>query len=182
MVTAAMARTTLCVCVCLLASQVATSHVPEKINRTIHNLLQHYIPARERFKGQPVFSRDLLGTKLEAKEVLLSAALQTYEELIQRMLKELPGDESADVRADLSYVLERVQHLRRFRFQEQDKLLEGLHTFQHIQVDNELIRSKALWELPWLYEEASSLANKRRQRRRRKAKWPRTFQTESEAH
>ncbi|XP_061770417.1 interferon gamma-like isoform X2 [Nerophis ophidion] len=176
MVTAAMARTTLCVCVCLLASQVATSHVSEKMNRTIQNLLQHYIPARERFNRRPVFSRELLGTKLEAKELLLSAALQTYEELVQHMLKELPGEESVDVRADLSYILERVQHLRRFRFQEQDKLLDGLHTFRHVMVDNELIQSKALWELPWLYEEASSLANKRRQRRRRKAKWPRTFQ------
>ncbi|XP_054653367.1 interferon gamma 1 [Dunckerocampus dactyliophorus] len=184
MVTTPMARTMLCVCVFLFASRVTASHIPSKMNRAIQNLLQHYIPVKERFNGRPVFSRELLGTRLEAKGVLISAVLQTYNELIERMLKELPAQtaSTSGVRSELSYILKRVQELRRFRFQEQDTLLKGLEGFRHIQMDNALIQSKALWELPWLYQEASSLADKRCQRRHRQAKWLRSFCTRSKAH
>lgn len=42
-------------------------------------------------------------------------------------------------------------------------------------MDDLVVQSKALWELPWLYEEASSLAEKvraRTSRRRRHARRP----------
>ncbi|XP_054623780.1 interferon gamma-like [Dunckerocampus dactyliophorus] len=169
MVTTATVTTALWVCVCLFVSRAAASHVPPKMSRAVQKLLQFYkIPVRERLNGRAVFSRELLTTDLQAKEVLMSAALQTYEKLIQRMLMELPAPTASpsppsptgvDVRAELSYVLKRVQELRRFRFQEPDALLEALERFRHIQMDNVVIQSKALWELPWLYEEAGSLAH-----------------------
>nr|XP_057921676.1 interferon gamma-like [Doryrhamphus excisus] len=217
MVTMVTARTALWACVCLLACRATASHVPPKMSATIRNLLRHYkIPVQERFNRQPVFSRELLATKMEAKELLMSAMLQTYEKLIQRMLKELPAPTPSPcpssaptcggvgvgvgVRAELSVVLKLVQELRRFRFQDSDTLLEGLESFRHIQVDltfdlqrrtladpappplqmdNMLIQSKALWELPWLYEEASSLAAEPRARRQGPAMRPGSFGTGS---
>nr|XP_057947066.1 interferon gamma-like isoform X2 [Doryrhamphus excisus] len=184
MVTTEMARTMLYVCVCLFASRIPASHVPSKMNKSIQNLLQYYIPVKERFNGRPVFSRELLATKLEAKGVLMAVALQTYKELIQRMLKELPAqtDSTSDIRAELSYILERVQKLRRFRFQEQEALLDGIERFRHIQLDSALIQSKALWELPWLYEEASSLADKQHRRQHKQAKRLKIISIRSKTH
>ncbi|XP_077400052.1 interferon gamma [Vanacampus margaritifer] len=191
----AMARAMLGVCVYLCFCRVRTSHVPLKMNRTIQNLLQLYkIPPKERFNGRPVFSREILGTKMEAKAMLMSAVLQTYEELLGRMLKRLPGptvptpvDHSADcdpgsnmaARAHLYYLLKRVQDLRKRRYQSQDKLLDWLHKIRDLQMDNLVVQSKALWELPWLYEEASSLGEsipplhrRRRQTTRRRRRQP----------
>ncbi|XP_061662698.1 interferon gamma 1 [Syngnathoides biaculeatus] len=184
----AMVRAFLGVCVYLCACRVRTSHVPPRMNKTIQNLLQLYkIPFKERFNGRPVFSRELLGTKMEARDMLMSAVLRTYEELLGNMLERLSdsatptpggpvtsgaGDRDpapgVDARAELSYLLRRVQDLRKYRYQAQEKLLDGLHNLRHVQTDNLVVQSKALWELPWLYEEASSLAEGGRERRRRR--------------
>ncbi|XP_061523506.1 interferon gamma-like [Phycodurus eques] len=198
----AMARAMLGVCVYLCVCRVRTSHVPARMNRSIQNLLQLYkIPPKERFNGRPVFSRELLGTKMEARDMLMSAVLQTYEELLRNMLKQLSdptawttgatatsgtgtgaGDPdpvpSVDARAELSYLLRRVQDLRKYRYQAQEKVLDGLRKLQHIQMDNLAVQSKALWELPWLYEEASALVESGRERRRRRRRQtPRRPQT-----
>ncbi|XP_061618720.1 interferon gamma-like isoform X2 [Phyllopteryx taeniolatus] len=186
---AAMARAMLGVCVYLCVCRVRTSHVPPRMNRSIQNLLQLYIPPKERFNGRPVFSRELLGTKMEARDMLMSAVLQTYEELLGNMLKQLSDPTawttgatatsgasasdrdpvpSVDARAELSYLLRRVQDLRKYRYQAQEKVLDGLGKLQHIQMDNLVVQSKALWELPWLYEEASALVESGRERRRRR--------------
>ncbi|XP_077355383.1 interferon gamma [Festucalex cinctus] len=184
----AMARAMLGVCVYLCVCRVGTSLVPVRMNRTIQNLLQLYkIPPKELFNSRPVFSRELLGTKMEAKALLMSAVLRTYEELLGRMLKRLPGptapapvDDSCerdpgsnlDTKAQLYYLLKCVRDLRKRRYQEQDQLLDWLQKLRGLQMDNLVIQSKALWELPGLYEEASSLAESvrpamtRRRRRR----------------
>ncbi|XP_037098741.1 interferon gamma-like [Syngnathus acus] len=161
MVTAARGMLGMCAYLCVCG--VMTSHVPARMNRTIQNLLQLYkIPPKERFNGHPVFSRELLSTKMEAKEMLMSAVLQTYEELLGHMLKQPPGpppsDSGDDARVGLNYLLKCVRDLRKYRYQKQDKVLSGLSELRHLQMDNLVVQSKALWELPWLYEEARSLA------------------------
>ncbi|XP_051911090.1 interferon gamma-like [Hippocampus zosterae] len=184
----AVARAVLGVCAYLCLCPVGTSHVPLRMNRTIQNLLQLYkIPPKERFNGHPIFSRELLSTKMEAKGVLMSAVLQTYEELLERMLKRPPSpaphppaatsapESGDDARVGLDYLLKRVRDLRKYRYREQDKLLDGLHKLQGVQMDDLVVQSKALWELPWLYEEASSLSERlrvRTSRRRRHARRP----------
>lgn len=47
-----------------------------------------------------------------------------------------------------------------------------------LKMDNAVVQSKALWELPWLYEEASQLSEiqMRRRRRRRQARKLKTHQ------
>ncbi|XP_049616482.1 interferon gamma 1 isoform X2 [Syngnathus scovelli] len=162
MVTAARGMLGMCAYLCVCG--VTTSHVPARMNRTIQNLLQLYkIPPKERFNGLPVFSRELLSTKMKAKEMLMSAVLQAYEELLGHMLKQPPPGPPAstsgdDPRVGLNYLLKCVRDLRKYRFQEQDKVLSGLSELRHLQMDNLMVQSKALWELPWLYEEASLLA------------------------
>ncbi|XP_034382228.1 interferon gamma-like isoform X1 [Cyclopterus lumpus] len=192
-------RAVVCLSLWLVVCQVRGSYIPPKMNRTIYNLLQHYkIPSRERFNGKPVFSRDPLAGKMEAKRVFMGGVLETYEKLIGQMLKQLPtptpqtagsnelpgsaaiadgGEVGAgeDVRTQLSYILKKVQELRKHRYQEQEKLLQELRDLKHIQMDNLVVQSKALWELPWLYEEASSLyeikmERRKRRRRRRQAR------------
>ncbi|KAI3366968.1 hypothetical protein L3Q82_009249, partial [Scortum barcoo] len=175
---------TLWLCVC----QIRGSHIPPKMNRTIHNLLQHYrITSKERFLGGPVFSREALDGKVEAKMVFMGGVLETYEKLIGHMLKQLPtpspqtagsavtstgGNAEAgaggDVREELTYILGNIQELRKHHYKEQDKILQELRRLKHIQVDNAVIQSKALWELPWLYQEASSLPSTQERRRRRR--------------
>ncbi|XP_070848322.1 interferon gamma-like [Chaetodon trifascialis] len=187
------ARAVVFLCLWLAVCQVRGSHIPVKMNRTIQNLLQHYrISNKDRFDGRPVFSREPLTTKMEAKRVFMGAVLETYEKLIGQMMKQLPTQSpqtarsdmdpasavtptaGVDVRKELSYILKRVQELRKHRYHEQEKLLQGLQSLRDIKMDNFVIQSKALWELPWLYEEASSLPDntemQRRQRRRRQAR------------
>ncbi|XP_044042598.1 interferon gamma-like [Siniperca chuatsi] len=194
----AMARAVVCLSLWLCVCQISGFHMPEKINRTIQNLLQHYkIPPKERFNGRPVFSREPLAGKTEAKMVFMGGVLETYEKLIGHMLKQQPtsspqtagndqrpasavtpaastaSDAEAGaggkVRMELSYILKKIQDLRKHNYHEQEKLLKGLQALNHIQMDNFVVQSKALWELPWLYEEASSLTeNIRMQRRRRR--------------
>ncbi|KAM9771914.1 interferon gamma [Syngnathus typhle] len=184
MVTAARGMLGMCAYLCVCG--VMTSHVPSRMTTTIQNLLQLYkIPPKERFNGLPVFSRELLSTKMEAKEMLMSAVLQTYEKLLGHMLKEPPGppasDSGDDARVGLNYLLKCVRDLRKYRYQEQDKVLSGLSELQHLQMDNLVVQSKALWELPSLYKEASSLAesgragtpNRLRTRRQTRPLWRR---------
>lgn len=92
----------------------------------------------------------------------MGAVLETYEKLIGQMLKEpnqspqttglsnedpapavtpTPGTAggaergaSGDVRRDLSYILTKVQELRKHHYREQEQLLQGLHSLRHIQV------------------------------------------------
>ncbi|XP_070710108.1 interferon gamma-like [Pempheris klunzingeri] len=192
----AAARAVVCLSLWLSVCQVRGSHIPVRMNRTIQNLLQYYtITPKERFDGKPVFSREPLSGRTEVKMIFMGAVLETYEKLIGQMLKNLPtaspqtvgstdrpgtagvaeGETVKDVRTELSYVLKRVQDLRRQDYQEEEKVLQGLLSLKHIKMDNAVIQSKALWELPWLYEEASSLPNtirmqKQMRRRRRHAR------------
>nr|XP_040028536.1 interferon gamma 1 [Gasterosteus aculeatus aculeatus] len=176
----------------LIVSQVQGAYVPPKMNKTIHNLLRHYkISQRELFNGKPVFSKDPLPGEMGAKQVFVGAVLETYDQLLGQMLKQLPTpapktDESNalpasvapgdNVRTELTYILKKVQELRKHRYQEQEKLLLQLRALKHIQMDNLVVQSKALWELPRLYEEASSLGDIERRRRRRQAKRLKTRQ------
>uniref|UniRef100_UPI0037E750C8 interferon gamma 1 n=1 Tax=Semicossyphus pulcher TaxID=241346 RepID=UPI0037E750C8 len=189
---AAMARAVVCLSLCLAVSQVRSSHIPAEMNRTIQNLLQHYsISNKDRFNGKPVFSREPLTGKMEAQKVFMGGVLESYEKLFGHMLKELPtpspqtaesnaADAAArtdeDMRTKLSYILRQVQDLRRHRYQEQEKLLQNLQDLKHIKMDNPVVQSKALWELPWLYEEASSLSDNiiKQRRRRRQARRAKT--------
>nr|NP_001347661.1 interferon gamma 1 precursor [Monopterus albus] len=189
----ATARAVVCLSLWLCVCQVRGFHLPKEMNKTIQNLLQHYnIPHRERYNGKPVFSREPLKETLEMKRVFMGGVLETYEKLLSHMLKNLPTPSpqttgsrelpvtatpgtagSEDVKAQLRYILKRVQDLRKYSYQDQEKLLQGLHSLRHIQMDNHVVQSKALWELPWLYEEASSLSDmqmRRRRRRRRQAR------------
>ncbi|XP_031152838.1 interferon gamma-like [Sander lucioperca] len=191
----ATARAVVCLSLWLSVCQVRGSYIPPKMNKTIQDLLQHYsIPPKERFNGRPVFSKEPLTGKMEGKRVFMGGVLETYEKLIGQMLKQQPtptpqtdgtnkrlasataGTGSDDsVRTGLNYILERVQELKKHHYHEQEKLLQELNSLQHIKLDNRVVQSKALWELPWLYEEASSLddANmlRRRRRRRRRQAW-----------
>ncbi|XP_029350896.1 interferon gamma [Echeneis naucrates] len=166
----------LCVC------QVRGFHIPAKMNKTIHNLLQHYnISSKQMFNGKPVFPKDLLSSKMETKRLFLGGVFEVYEKLFERMLQELPtpGPETAtaggagpetgnNVRSQLTYILEKVQELRKHNYQQQNKLLQRLHELKHIQMDNLVVQSKALYELPMLYSQASSLSGDMMRRRRRR--------------
>nr|AIK66530.1 interferon gamma [Dicentrarchus labrax] len=184
----AMARAVVCLFLWLSVCQVRSSHINVEMNRTIQNLLQHYkIRNVERFDGKPVFSRNALAGKMEMKKLFMGAVLETYEKLIDKMLKQLPtsspqttgsndgpassvtaADASGDVRTGLKYILNKIKMLRQHRYREQGVLLQELQTLQHIQMDKHVVQSKALWELPWLYEEASSLSDEMQRRRRRR--------------
>nr|XP_019964836.1 PREDICTED: uncharacterized protein LOC109644000 [Paralichthys olivaceus]B3IXK1.1 RecName: Full=Interferon gamma; Flags: Precursor [Paralichthys olivaceus]BAG50577.1 interferon gamma [Paralichthys olivaceus] len=185
------ARAVVCLSLCLCVCQVRGSHIPARMNKTIQNLLQHYnISNKDRFNGKPVFPKEPLSGRMETKMLFMGGVLETYEKLIGQMLEQLPnttpptagsreGLNSAapevSVRTDLNYILKKVQELRTNRFKEQSKLLQGLHDLGDIKMNNFIIQSKALWELQWMYEEASSLSNntkmqRRRRRRRRQAR------------
>ncbi|KAG7495875.1 interferon gamma [Solea senegalensis] len=182
------ARTVVCLSLCLCVCQVRGSHIPSKMNRTLQNLLQYYkIPPKDRFSGKPVFAREPLYSRMEIKHLFMSSVLETYEKLIGQMLKQLPTptpltatatpgspSKGVEVRAELNYLLHKIQDLRKHRYQEQSELVQRLQSLGRIQMDNFVVQSKALWELPWLYEQASSLSNevkmqRRRRRRRRQA-------------
>ncbi|XP_045896220.1 interferon gamma-like isoform X1 [Micropterus dolomieu] len=196
------ARAVVFLCLCLSVCQIRGFQIPLKMNKTIQNLLQHYkIPPKERFNGKPVFTREPLTDKIEAKMVFMGGVLDTYEKLISHMLKQLPtpspqeagthpasavtptagGDaevgDGGDIRAELSYILKKVQDLKLKGYREQEKLLRGLQALKHIQMDNFVIQSKALWELPWLYEEASTLTENIRMERRRRRRQARRAKT-----
>ncbi|XP_040885588.1 interferon gamma-like [Toxotes jaculatrix] len=206
----AAAKVAVCLAVWLSVCQVRGSHISDGMNRTIQNLLQHYrISQKDRFNGKPVFSKEPLSGRIEAKMVIFGGILETYEKLINRMLKQLPtpspqtagsveGLTSAitaapgtasdaksasgmSVRSELSFILEKVQELKKNYYQEEDKLLKGLQTIRHIQMDDPVVQSKALWELPKLYLEASSLPESIRQQRRRRRRQARRVKTHQRA-
>lgn len=96
----------------------------------------------------------MFGSPLQMKMVFMHGVLETYEELIGRMLSQLPtatpplassgttsnhdsgggAQVKADVRSKLTYVLGKIQYLKRHRYQEQEKLLLSLQSLKSIQV------------------------------------------------
>ncbi|KAM7378543.1 hypothetical protein PAMA_013443 [Pampus argenteus] len=120
--------------------------------------------------------------------VYMGAVLETYEKLFGHMLKELPtsslqtaetrelhsstsgvtpaaGKEVNDVEKGLNYLLKKVEELKK-KYTDEITFLKKLQGIRHIKMDNKVIQSKALWELAWLYEEASTLINMQKRRRR----------------
>ncbi|XP_039647037.1 interferon gamma-like [Perca fluviatilis] len=186
----ATARAVVCLSLWLSVCQVRGAYIPAEMNETIQGLLQHYtIPIKERFNQKPVFSHEALNGQMEGKRVFIGGVLETYEKLIGQMLKQQPtptpqtagsterpasaGD--ANVRKGLNYILKKVKELKKHHYKEQEKLLQELKALEHIKLDNRVVQSKALRELLWLYEEASSLNDeielrRRRRRRRRQAR------------
>ncbi|XP_029901496.1 interferon gamma-like [Myripristis murdjan] len=183
-----MARAVVCLSICLSVCLGSSSHISIKMNQSINSLLQHYpISDDDRYNGKPVFSKDLLGSKMEdwGKRVFMVSVLEAYEKLLGQMLSEPPLNSSAQNCSDgragtgplahsLCFVLRAVRDLRRHHYRslepDRNKLLGGLQAVQKIQEDikRRVVWSKALWELQWLYQEASSLVEKRAQRRRRR--------------
>uniref|UniRef100_A0A3Q3W7L6 Interferon gamma n=1 Tax=Mola mola TaxID=94237 RepID=A0A3Q3W7L6_MOLML len=163
-------------CLWLVVYQVKGSYIPAEMNRTIQNLLHHYkIPASQIFDGKPIFSRESPSSKIEM--VYMSSVLDMYEKMFGHMLKQLPTPSSAsdaptgageDVRKQLTYILKKVQDLKRHHYQKQDQFLQKLYSVRHIQIDNFVIQNKALWELPGLYQQASALPDNGVMRRRRR--------------
>uniref|UniRef100_A0A3B4AT27 Interferon gamma n=1 Tax=Periophthalmus magnuspinnatus TaxID=409849 RepID=A0A3B4AT27_9GOBI len=156
----AMGRVVLCVCVLLFMAQVRSSHIPREMNRTLQDLRHHYV-----------------------RKVFLGGILETYDTLLKKMLEKLPTPgpnmdspanansntgSSDTVRNGLSYILDKVNTLKDKHYQEQEKLLTKLQSLRNITTDDLVVQSKALAELPWLYEEASSLVNNDKRRRRRR--------------
>ncbi|MED6292549.1 hypothetical protein CHARACLAT_001422 [Characodon lateralis] len=188
----AVMRTVVYLCMWLSVHRVSGTYVPQEMNRTLQNLRQHYkISNQDLFDGQHVFPREPLKGKMESKMLFMGGVLEAYEKLFGHMLRQLPTPSpqlaiskdkagtstagpsaSGDVRSNLMKVLQKIKELKRHRYQEQVKLLQGLQNLKHIEMDNLKIQSKALWELPWIYEEASSLADNvmRRKRRRRQTR------------
>ncbi|XP_068442881.1 interferon gamma related [Clinocottus analis] len=179
----------LCVTLWLSVWHVQAAFNTADINSTIKNLLQHYkIPeARARFDRKPVFSRDPLAGNMEATSVFMSGVLEKYEELIGRMLEQLPtptphtaaSDQlpasaaaagGGEVATQLRYILKKVQLLKKHRYHEQEKFLRELRALKDIQMDNPVVQSKALGEFPLLYEKASSINVTMTSRRRRQAR------------
>ncbi|KAM4523079.1 interferon gamma [Fundulus diaphanus] len=192
-------RMVVCLSMWLSVCQVSGTYIPQEMNRTLQNLRQHYtslqkISNTDLFDGKHVFSREHLKGKMENQMLFMGGVLEAYEKLFGHMLKQLPtpgpqlaisqnkadasgtgtsGSSAAgDVRSSLTKVLQKIKELKTNRYGEQVNLLQGLQKLKHIEMDNIKVQSKALWELPWVYEEASSLADNvmRRRRRRRQTR------------
>ncbi|XP_053200004.1 interferon gamma-like [Scomber japonicus] len=84
------------------------------------------------------------------------------------------------LKKELGFLLTKITQLKR-TYKEEEKFLHSLKKLGDIKMDDMVVQSKALWELPWLYEEASTLVevNQRRRRRRRQA---RKFKTRPQLH
>lgn len=83
--------------------------------------------------------------------MFLGSVLETYEKIINHMLKELPtpapqtdtavpvdaaeSQGSTDVKTQLNYILKMVVQLRKHHYEEQDKLLQRLQDLRHIKVE-----------------------------------------------
>ncbi|XP_030295621.1 LOW QUALITY PROTEIN: interferon gamma-like [Sparus aurata] len=184
-------REAVCLILMVALCQVRGAYIRPKMNQTIQSLLRHYrIDDEKRFDGNNVFPKEPPAGKMETKLLFMGGILESYEKLLGHMLKQLPtaspqtdsvdstagmveAGPSGDVRKDLRYILTKVQELKKKSFHEQEMILHGLQDLKHVQMDNFVVQSKALWELPWLYEEASSLSDnseRRRRRRRRQAR------------
>lgn len=89
----------------------------------------------------------------------MGGVLETYEKLLGQMLNQLPtaspqtaGNNDApavttaattageDVRMELNYILKKVTDLRKRRYQEQEKLLQGLKALKNIQVERKTLK------------------------------------------
>ncbi|KAE8281197.1 hypothetical protein D5F01_LYC20171 [Larimichthys crocea] len=189
----AIVRAVVCLSLWLAVCQVRGFTIPAEMNRTIQSILDHYnVRTRLIFDGKPVIPKEMMPEHLEAKKTVMGGVLNMYEKLINQMLKGLstpsppttgstetasdPQVESnGEVRKELNYILSKIKDLKKYRYkdQEPEKVLEGLHRLKHIQMNDSVVQSKALWELSGIYEEASSLSNstrKEKQRRRRQAR------------
>lgn len=99
----------------------------------------------------------------------MGGVLESYEKLLGHMLKQLPTPSpqiavsnaqpgsaitpassspnnaglvaGRDVRSELNYILKKVQELKKRRYHEQEKLLQGLQTLRDIKVESILIAS-----------------------------------------
>uniref|UniRef100_A0A3Q4AT56 Interferon gamma n=1 Tax=Mola mola TaxID=94237 RepID=A0A3Q4AT56_MOLML len=174
-------------CLWLVVYQVKGSYIPAEMNRTIQNLLHHYVSTDCATAAIP---QALVFSPVE-KMVYMSSVLDMYEKMFGHMLKQLPtpspklaastGRQAAagsasdaptgageDVRKQLTYILKKVQDLKRHHYQKQDQFLQKLYSVRHIQIDNFVIQNKALWELPGLYQQASALPDNGVMRRRRR--------------
>ncbi|KAM9704974.1 interferon gamma 1-like [Menidia menidia] len=186
-------RAVVCLALWTSVQQVSGSYVTEEMNATIQNLLEHYNMSKDDiFTGNSVVSRDPLTTDkidISTKMVFMGGVLDTYDELVQKMLNHLPaprppaatptasgakGSEvTGDTRENLTKILKNIRNLKKFHYQEQMKLVHRLQELKEIKMDNLKVQQKLLFELPWLYDEASSLADtmrRRRKRRRRQVK------------
>ncbi|XP_076015816.1 interferon gamma [Genypterus blacodes] len=188
----------LCMCVCVVSSFNIPAEMNRTIQNLLQHYkipVKERFNGRPVFSMEA-----LEGKVQDAeKRVFLGGVLETYEKLINKMMGQLPTPAPQAVRTDqrptitsiingplttgnqakaaegrlrdeLNYILKLVKTLRKHQYREQDKVLQGLRHLQHIQMDDLIIQSKALWELPQLYQEASLLTgSSRRQRRRRRA-------------
>lgn len=74
--------------------------------------------------------------------VYMSAVLQTYDRLLNQMLKQLPtatppsaeSGATADLRTQLSYVLRKITDLRKQYYKKHEELLKKLQPLRHVQV------------------------------------------------
>lgn len=77
--------------------------------------------------------------------VYMSAVLQTYDQLLNQMLKQLPvatptGAENAaaatgtGLRTQLSYILKKITDLRTQHYRKHEELLKKIQTLRHVQV------------------------------------------------
>ncbi|XP_030210605.1 interferon gamma [Gadus morhua] len=161
-----------CMSVCLsVCLPVAT--VPGKMLETIKTLsLQH--PQKGQSSGS-FFPRETLNKMDDGdKRVVLGKVLEVYDKLFDQMLSQPPTDSQSEEKkkeeAGIRYLQERVTLLRRTQYKKHLLLTSTLEQLGNIQINNSVVQSKALWDLPWLFDEASSLAErKRRSLRRRRA-------------
>lgn len=105
----------------------------------------------------------------QTKLIFMGGVLESYEKLLGHMLKQLPTPSpqitgsnaqpgsaitaassstnnsgslpGTDVRSELNYILKKVQELKKHRYHEQEKLLQGLETLRDIKVESTLIAS-----------------------------------------
>ncbi|CAL8242625.1 unnamed protein product [Merluccius merluccius] len=118
--------------------------------------------------GTPIFSRESL-SKMEdgAKRVVLGGVLEVYDKLFDQMLRALPTSPSQEA-AGLQYIQKEVHRLKTHQYQKHQLIKATLDDLSHIQADNSVVQRRALAELPWLYDTASSLAERKRKSRRRR--------------
>ncbi|CAL8386618.1 unnamed protein product [Boreogadus saida] len=162
-----------CMSVCLSVC-LPVPNVPGEMLETIKTLtLHHQQKGQGSFSGS-VFCRATLN-KLDDgdKRVVLGKVLEVYDKLFDQMLSQpTNGSQSEENKKEVGirYLKEKVTLLRRTQYKKHLLLTSTLEQLGNIQINNSVVQSKALWELPWLFDEASSLAErKRRSLRRRRA-------------
>nr|UXB54328.1 IFNgamma [Gadus macrocephalus] len=162
-----------CMSVCLSVC-LPVAPVPGKMLETVKTLSLQHPQKGQSFSGS-VFSRETLNKMDDGdKRVVLGKVLEVYDKLFDQMLSQPPTDsqseENKTEEAGIRYLQEMVTLLRRTQYKKHLLLTSTLEQLGNIQINNSVVQSKALWELPWLFNEASSLAErKRRSLRRRRA-------------